>query len=169
MQPLWLHEAFFTMTLRSSARAPPNGAASTSPSSASARSPASSSKRKPRRRVDKDEEARMEANKKASKLRKPAYEEVEEVEEVDEADEEEVAVVKGKGKGRAKAKEVEEEVEEEQGEQEGEDASVEEKDVIPKREANARWPERCKEVKGVKHYSAVTMDGHLYKLGDDVT
>ncbi|CAI5486197.1 unnamed protein product [Closterium sp. Naga37s-1] len=111
----------------------------------------------------------MEANKKASKLRKTADEEmdeVEEVDEVDEVDEEEVTVVKGKGK--AKVKEVDEEVEEEK-EQEGEDASVEEKDVIPKREANARWPERCKEVKGVKHYSAVTMDGHLYKLGDDVT
>ncbi|CAI5939727.1 unnamed protein product [Closterium sp. NIES-65] len=151
---------------RSAARAPPNGAASSSPASASARSPASSSKRKPRRRVDKDEEARMEANKKASNLRKTADEEVDEVEEVDGADEEEVAVVKGKRK--AKAKEVEEE-EEEQEEQESEDASVDEKDVIPKREANARWPKRCKEVKGVKHYSAVTMDGHLYKLGDDVT
>ncbi|CAI6006691.1 unnamed protein product [Closterium sp. NIES-64] len=108
----------------------------------------------------------MEANKKASNLRKTADEEVDEVEEVDGADEEEVAVVKGKRK--AKAKEVEEE-EEEQEEQESEDASVDEKDVIPKREANARWPKRCKEVKGVKHYSAVTMDGHLYKLGDDVT
>ncbi|CAI6012604.1 unnamed protein product [Closterium sp. NIES-65] len=150
---------------RSAPRAPPNGAASSSPASASARSPASSSKRKPRRRVDKDEEARMEANKKASNLRKTADEEVDEVEEVDGADEEEVAVVKGKRK--AKAKEVEEE--EEQEEQESEDASVDEKDVIPKREANARWPKRCKEVKGVKHYSAVTMDGHLYKLGDDVT
>ncbi|CAI5523739.1 unnamed protein product [Closterium sp. Naga37s-1] len=111
----------------------------------------------------------MEANKKASNLRKTADEEVDEVEEVDEADEEEVAVVKGKRKAKAKEVEEVEEEEEEQEEQESEDASVDEKDVIPKREANARWPERCKEVKGVKHYSAVTMDGHLYKLGDDVT
>ncbi|CAI5493222.1 unnamed protein product [Closterium sp. Naga37s-1] len=111
----------------------------------------------------------MEANKKASNLRKTADEEVDEVEEVDEADEEEVAVVKGKRKAKAKEVEEVEEEEEEQEEQESEDASVDEKDVIPKREASARWPERCKEVKGVKHYSAVTMDGHLYKLGDDVT
>ncbi|GJP32550.1 hypothetical protein CLOM_g17176 [Closterium sp. NIES-68] len=71
---------------------------------------------------------------------------------------EEEMVVKGKGKVKAK---------EEEGEDE--DVSVEETDKIPGREAKARWPERCKEARGVAHYSAVTVEGHVYRLGDDVS
>ncbi|CAI5978702.1 unnamed protein product [Closterium sp. NIES-64] len=81
---------------RSAARAPPNGAASSSPASASARFPCFFVKEKAEEKGRQGREARMEANKKASNLRKTADEEVDEVEEVDGADEEEVAVAMGR-------------------------------------------------------------------------